>query len=387
MNISSKVLLHTVAEGSNEELITFEMQFPRYILAEINTHREFNKNSASSRAIPFSKMVESVMTNPFIPLAFQKNHSGMQGSQYFGYEEVFGIQKEVELMEGVTIKMPEKLAGLKMGLEEWWLELRNVAVAHAIAFHNLSEDKVTKQLCNRLLEPFMLHKIILTTSISGLQNFFFLRCPRFSHGQRIDEKTKYYKSWNSLIEDSRNRNPNYDDSVIESMKSYNFIQKQAVNSGQADIHLMELASSIFDEYTKSKPQLLRTGEWHIPYEDKIDEILSESAIVFDSEESRTKFKIKVSTAMIARVSYTTVGEEKSIDLEKLVKLHDVLLESKHMSPFEHIGRVMTNDEYHSYIRGRIVRDNSTIHEIDDRYLGWCRNLKGYVQYRSILEDF
>ena len=44
---------------------------PRIILAEFNTHRLFSRNSASSRAIPFKKMVQSVLENPFIPIAWQ----------------------------------------------------------------------------------------------------------------------------------------------------------------------------------------------------------------------------------------------------------------------------------------------------------------------------
>ena len=39
-------------------------------------------NSASSRAIPFKKMKEMVMSNPFTPIAWQKKPtSGMQGER------------------------------------------------------------------------------------------------------------------------------------------------------------------------------------------------------------------------------------------------------------------------------------------------------------------
>ena len=46
---------------------------PRIILAELNTHRMFSRNSASSRAIPFKRMVEAVIIDPFIPIAWQVN--------------------------------------------------------------------------------------------------------------------------------------------------------------------------------------------------------------------------------------------------------------------------------------------------------------------------
>ncbi len=57
-----------VADSNNEfgnRLTTFVVTFPRYILAELNTHRMFSRNSASSRAIPFNKMVKSVEDNPY----------------------------------------------------------------------------------------------------------------------------------------------------------------------------------------------------------------------------------------------------------------------------------------------------------------------------------
>jgi thymidylate synthase ThyX len=97
-----------IADSQNEfgnRLTTFIITFPRFILAELNTHRMFSRNSASSRAIPFKKMVESVQKNPFIPIAWQKDHSGMQGTEY---------------IEGVD----------RLALQERWLDARNAAVKY-----------------------------------------------------------------------------------------------------------------------------------------------------------------------------------------------------------------------------------------------------------------
>ena len=47
-----------IADSRNEfgnRITTFVLTFPRIILAELNTHRMFSRNSASSRAIPFDK--------------------------------------------------------------------------------------------------------------------------------------------------------------------------------------------------------------------------------------------------------------------------------------------------------------------------------------------
>lgn len=66
--ITAKVVADSKNEFNNR-ITTMVVTFPRYILAELNTHRMFSRNSASSRAIPFEKMVKSVEENPFIPIA------------------------------------------------------------------------------------------------------------------------------------------------------------------------------------------------------------------------------------------------------------------------------------------------------------------------------
>ncbi len=55
-----------------DRLTSLLVTFPRIILAEVNTHRMLSKNTSSSRAIPFNKMVEVVQNDPFIPIAWQK---------------------------------------------------------------------------------------------------------------------------------------------------------------------------------------------------------------------------------------------------------------------------------------------------------------------------
>ncbi len=133
-----------------DKLLTVLVTFPRYILAELNTHRMLSKNSASSRAIPFKKMVESVQNNSFIPIAWQKEHKGMQGSEYLSEEE----SNECRLN---------------------WLGARDKAIRAAI---DLTSIGCTKQLANRLLEPFMMHTVLITGTVEGgWDNFFDLRNP------------------------------------------------------------------------------------------------------------------------------------------------------------------------------------------------------------------
>ena len=70
-------------------LTTMEVKMHRFILAEMNTHRIFSRNSASSRAIPVKKMLERVKTDPAMPVFWGKNQSGMGAS-----EELSPLEKE-----------------------------------------------------------------------------------------------------------------------------------------------------------------------------------------------------------------------------------------------------------------------------------------------------
>ena len=71
----SKISATIVADSlspQGDRLTSVLVTFPRIILSEINTHRMLSKNTSSSRAIPFKKMVEAVQNDPFIPFAWQK---------------------------------------------------------------------------------------------------------------------------------------------------------------------------------------------------------------------------------------------------------------------------------------------------------------------------
>ena len=69
--IKAKVLARSI-NPQGDELITYLLVYPRFIHSELMTHRMFSRNSASSRAIPFEKMVEMVEKDAFIPIAWQK---------------------------------------------------------------------------------------------------------------------------------------------------------------------------------------------------------------------------------------------------------------------------------------------------------------------------
>ena len=64
--ISAEIVAHSI-NIHGDEIISVLATFPRIILAEVNTHRMLSKNTSSSRAIPFAKMVDTIQNDPFIP--------------------------------------------------------------------------------------------------------------------------------------------------------------------------------------------------------------------------------------------------------------------------------------------------------------------------------
>lgn len=145
MTYKAEVLLATERFDGMSRLVTFCVTFPRFILAEVNTHTIISKNSASSRAIPTEKIMEQVRTNPFVPATFNSRVAGM------GIGEPLADQS---------------------GAREEWLHARDNALESAQRLMELGNDK---SRVNRLLEPFMWHTAIL--SGTNWRNFFGLRCP------------------------------------------------------------------------------------------------------------------------------------------------------------------------------------------------------------------
>jgi thymidylate synthase ThyX len=136
----AKILLDSISP-SGHRLTTFEITFPRIILAEFNTHRMISRNAASSRAIPLSKMIKQVQEDPFIPIWWGKNQPGMSAFE------------EIEDKEEYIAK---------------WLLDSQEAIYHAEQY-----AKIHKSIPNRLLEPWMWTTVICTAT--EWENFFYLR--------------------------------------------------------------------------------------------------------------------------------------------------------------------------------------------------------------------
>ena len=391
--ISAKILADSV-NTQGDRLTTMEIVLPRIILAEAKTHRiisglgeqvevtqslglndefNFSRNSASSRAIPFNKMVKMVEENPFIPLAVQYDHKGMQGSSYFG-------EREYEAFVAS------------------WLHQRDLAVRSAQQLHG---QGATKQLCNRLLEPFMYHKVIVTAT--EWENFFELRCPKYTllNHSVAGRQEKVYKSkkdaelaFGSELNQCADELGFYPDDPMFWL---------TINKSQADIHIQAVAECMWDVMSGSTPKKLQPGEYHLPFGDNIS---SDVTLYSKDPEVQVKLwgkdlidlQIKIAVARCARISYETLGDNPKIDYEADIRLHDNLLEMKHFSPMEHVARCMTEEEYLSNVKGElgyeeIIREPGfetnmfySGSDVSSHATGWCRNFRGFIQYRSLVDN-
>lgn len=126
-------------------LTSLIITIPRIVLAELNTHRVFSRNSASSRAIPFRRQIDRLTADPFVPEEWGSNKRGMQAGK--------------------------PLDGWRADeADETWGRAMYSAINHARMLHEIG---VHKELTNRLLEPFLPHPVLITAT--EWANFFSLR--------------------------------------------------------------------------------------------------------------------------------------------------------------------------------------------------------------------
>ena len=174
--IEAKIVADSMDKRGNR-ITSFLLTYPRFIHGEIMTHRMFSRNSASSRAIPFEKMVKQVEEDPFIPIAWQKDHKGMQGTEYItGEKAIQNLNNQWLKARNESIKNAQSLSRgaytLEVAKDEEGNNMRGFNLV------DIPDTSVTKQLCNRLLEPFMWHTVIV--SATEFSNFFNLRCPEYT---------------------------------------------------------------------------------------------------------------------------------------------------------------------------------------------------------------
>ena len=211
-------------------------------------------------------MLKDVVDDPFIPIKWMAAHKGMQGTEYLN---------EADSREAV----------------HQWLKSRHLAVQQA---KELDRLRVTKQLVNRILEPYMWHEVIVTAT--DYENFFALRA-----------------------------------------------------HPDAEIHIAALAEAMLLAYNKSTPTRLSAEQWHIPFGDHFDRAklvaLVDKTDPLSAEEQIERFKKEIACARSARISYKPFGSEDQYDYVADRKLFRSLVDGGHMSPLEHCARAMSDAEF------------------------------------------
>lgn len=297
-NIWAEVVADSVDERDNR-LVTFRLHYPRFIHAELMTHRMFSRNSSSSRAIPVDKVIEQVLHDPAMPIHWGMNQPGMQAAVEC-FNDVAGNDRETS-----------------------WRLAAQEAVYYATKF---KEAGYHKQVVNRLLEPFQFMNVIV--SATDYDNFFYLRRHK---------------------------------------------------DAQPEIH--ELADVMWKAYTRSTPELLHEGEWHTPFvshyrtKDGVLHYVSEDVEISNDD------AIAISSSCCAQVSYRKL--DTSFDKAKDIFKRLVESEPIHASPFEHVARPMSKHHWNVCYDVQQVMIN---HGYDNPSAYYVGNLRGWVQYRKLLQN-
>lgn len=153
--IYAKVVAHSKSAYSGKEIVTFEYEMPKCILAELNTHRLFSRNAQSSRAVPISKVIEGIRTDPVTPIYWGSNQAGMVAGEE--------IDTEVTCcLEGGSSYSLER--------DEAWV---HTAEEVADLMQAWEDAGYHKQIVNRIGEAFTFVRGVITAT--EFDNFFHLR--------------------------------------------------------------------------------------------------------------------------------------------------------------------------------------------------------------------
>jgi len=314
------------SRGPNgKRIITFKGLYPRFIHSEHLRHRTQSFSVASSRAIPAAKLLEQVKEQPAMPILWPKQHKGMQGA------EVFTDRDEI------------------YWYEEQWLHARNAMVEASEELSegtSLSEDGLSKQLTNRLLEPWVETQCVYTAT--EWDGFFKLRCP---HVVRSGSKTadgKVEVTWGKEID----------------------------LTFPAEYNIQQLALLTKEAMESSEPKQLGAGEWHLPFIEAEDR---------DYAREDGNILVKLSAARCAMTSYNR-NSGKSVDSE--LELASRLVTGAHWSPFEHQAQAVDSESFleQGSVRVHKIPDGMQMRVSNTNTVSfWSRNLQGWVQARALLE--
>lgn len=323
--IRATVLAHSCTQ-LGKTLITWEIEYPRLILAELNTHRELSRNSFSSRAVPFLKMLEQLEGEP---VRFGANQAGMQDrGEDFNAPVYLDIDRPYDDY-GVLFSKEKTAFSPKTA----WIVAKNMAIAIAKAFHDAGYHK---QVYNRLLESWQMQKTVI--SATQVDNFFWLRD---------------------------------DDAADPTIRELARVMRAAMDASEpislmpGEWHLPYIVKARSFTASNNAEVYALNGE----------DFLNGKFISLEDA-------IKVSCARCAAVSYRNEG----YDLAKSLEVYDRLVgsEKKHASAFEHCATPIKQREG-SYLNALDPRtwEPGVSHMDRDTNL-WSGNFQGWIQYRKLI---
>ena len=191
-----------------------------------------------------------------------------------------------------------------------WKEASLAAVEQARKLQSLG---LHKQVVNRVLEPFQWMRVVLTGT--EFENFWWLR-----------------------------------------------------DHPDADPTLQRLASLMHEIDKASKPNLLKEGEWHLPF---VESSRVNGRQVF-KDGMQLADALKLSVSLCAQTSF----RKQDDSLEKATDLYKRLVESEpcHSSPTEHQALCATEGNLEGWTH---MAANGSL---------WSGNLRGWVQYRQTIPN-
>jgi thymidylate synthase ThyX len=141
---------YSLSNASGDELLTYVVQYPRFIHPEVLRHRQLSHSVASSRAIPVMRNIRNVLSDPATPVEWGSNKPGMQAGPNLS-------------------AIPEFITRVA------WHTARYAAVSAAYV---AARAGAHKQIANRIIEPWT-HTVEV---ISGTdwESFFSLRISEFA---------------------------------------------------------------------------------------------------------------------------------------------------------------------------------------------------------------
>lgn len=324
-NTVAKIIAHSKSQFDTHELITFELEYPRFIHAELMTHRVFSRNSASSRAIPVKDMIANISNNPAVPHYWGKNQPGMQAAEEHDAEVTpISVILSIQAIHGCSEDEARQILREKFADQDpfspvsAWKAAMAIAIAQAQEF---ADAGYHKQVVNRITEPYQMIKVVV--SATSFDNWFWLR------------KHK-----------------------------------------DADPAIQLLAEKMWEAYNASEPVKLNKGEWHTPYYK--DGYWTPSDDDFTLEQA-----LKISSSCTAQVSYRKTDDS----LQKAEMVYDRLVTSEpvHASPTEHQGTPFDPVEVSAkfFLHGEWTEGITSLH----KELGFMSgNFAGWIQHRQLIPN-